>query len=267
MEIVFNEKKKHLGELQWGGKFWGYSGAIRLGNELFGTKIYSQDKREKMEAIMTLASLYYSAASTAGTKSKEQSGYKKVFWLTRSFTSLLQAWRYVERAIDLDKLNGYHLGTTDLDVIQTIARQCAKRCPSFLPSMCDTFKDCAYKAIRKALKNKQCNGLSRALLLCGDTDLLLLDKQYALAEDSMSNAYKIALRVHYSNPNTQDKRQLSRIFRHTLEHATTLLHVRIKSSGSSIEIIRQNSEKFATLYAQESQDQQVKLKALLTEKC
>ena len=238
-------KEELLCKLQWGGHYWGPLGAIAQAEQYY-SQFSNEEPQARLWAHMSLASVYYSAASSAATIArhiKMQSrfnvcaivwnAYGMIKWAWTSYSLLKKAWQLAQAANFLVyRVEGLQASSSDYDVMQSIARKYYRTLWWDKPHgyKAKVVLGLAIHSIETALKMSDCTDISRCLLLTGHTDLLWLQiephnqgKLRIAVFDILLEVWDIAMKIALTETDQQTKRQLSRVFRHIKEMSERLI--------------------------------------------
>lgn len=238
-------KEELLCKLQWGGHYWGPLGAIAQAEQYY-SQFSNEGPQTRLWAHMSLASVYYSAASSAATIARHikmqsrfnvcgivRDVYGMIKWAWTSYSLLKKAWQLAQTANFLVyRVEGLQVSSSDYDVMQSIARKYYRTLWWDKPHgyKAKVVLGLATHSIETALKMSDCTDISRCLLLTGRTDLLWLQiephnqgRLRIAIFDILLEVWDISMKIALTQDDQQTKRQLSRVFRHIKEMSERLI--------------------------------------------
>lgn len=232
------QEEAHIGSLQWHGCYFGPRGAIALGEQYY-FRFFEAPPQLRLWAYMSLASLYYSAAGSAGAlfrnlwKQHKFRIFEVIKWARASYALLKKSWHYAQKANSLTaNVEDLQLSCSDYDVLQSIARKYYRTLWWNKPHgyTAKVVLGFATHSIQQALRSTDCTDISRCLLLIGHADLMYLQiepqnqgKLRIAIFDTLLEAWDIAMNIAVTEMTLDTKRQLARVFRHIKEMCGRLI--------------------------------------------
>jgi hypothetical protein len=231
----------YIGSLQWNKCYFGPKGAIAIGERYFG-QFLTQNQQTRLWAILSIASLYYSAATSSWGTFKQIKAANKfnlvgmIQCVLATYSLLKKAWRCAQAAnhiIHNSNVGSLNISSQDYDVMQTIARAYYRiliwnKPHGFRAKVVLGF---AAHSISVGLKKDDCTDISRCLLLIGHTDLMYLQieaqnqgRLRIAIFDTLLEVWDITTKITVEADDLQTIRQLSRVFRHITEMCGRLPH-------------------------------------------
>lgn len=275
--------ERRLGTLQWHGSYWGPQGAIAQAEQYY-SQFSNGGPQVRLWLLISLASVYYSAASSAATIAKHIKVQNRfniwgmIKWNWKAYCLLKKAWQNAQQAnFIIHRVKDLIITSSDHDVVQSIARKFYRTLLFVKPTeyRAQLILDIAEYSIAQALKLTDCTGTSRCFLLIGRADMMYLqigpysEGRVRLAIfDTLLEVWHIAMKeVALSGTDQQTNRQLSRLFRQIKEMCARLPHFhkeimpsKYDSYPSSVEEMSKQANQLMLEYLRlgESPDQDLK---------
>lgn len=233
-----SQTESDIESLQWQGCYFGSRGAVALAEQYY-SKFEKADTQTRFWACMSLASVYYSAASSAMAMFRhikmlsKFNVYGMIKWVWVSYSLLNKAWTHAQTAnFMMHEDKKLQVSSSDLDVLQSIARKYYRTLLWGKPHgyKAKVVLGMATHSITKALRMSDCTNISRCLLLIGRADLLYLQieprneaKLRIAMFDTLLEAWHTAMDMTVTDMDLVTKRQMARVFRHIKEMCERLI--------------------------------------------